>query len=178
MKDTIIVNLFGGPGCGKSTIAAGLFYELKCEGKYDCELVTEVAKDIIWDGNIELLKNQFFVFGNQYHRIWRLIGKVDIIICDSPFLLCHIYDNMKSSGLLMNVLENHKKLKNIDFFIDRLEIDFEENGRNYNFEESLKKDNEIKNMLDKYNIEYHVVNEENSSKNVKEILNILKKILY
>ena len=35
-KNTVVVNLFGGPCCGKSTVASGLFYELKCLG-IDCE---------------------------------------------------------------------------------------------------------------------------------------------
>ena len=29
MKDTLVVNLFGGPGCGKSTLMARIFAELK-----------------------------------------------------------------------------------------------------------------------------------------------------
>ena len=35
-KDTLIINLIGGPGSGKSTTAAGLFYKLKQMG-IDCE---------------------------------------------------------------------------------------------------------------------------------------------
>ena len=40
MKNTLIVNLFGGPGTGKSTLMARIFSELKVQG-YDCEMVTE-----------------------------------------------------------------------------------------------------------------------------------------
>ena len=29
MKETIVINLIGGPGSGKSTCASGIFYELK-----------------------------------------------------------------------------------------------------------------------------------------------------
>ena len=177
-KKTIVVNLFGGPGCGKSTIAAGLFYRLKCEGNYDCELVTEVAKDIIWNGNVELLKDQTYVLGNQYHRIWRLIGKVDVIICDSPFLLCPIYDNMKSTGLLLNALDKHRELNNIDIFITRPNIGFKDNGRNYNYNESLKKDKSIKYMLNKYEIPHFSIRAKDSEKTVEKILNILRKYLF
>ena len=40
----IVINLYGGPCCGKSTVSAGLFYELKCLG-VECELTGEYAKD-------------------------------------------------------------------------------------------------------------------------------------
>ena len=32
MKDTLVVNLFGGAGVGKSTLMAKIFAELKTEG--------------------------------------------------------------------------------------------------------------------------------------------------
>lgn len=44
MKNTIIVNLFAGPGAGKSTGAAYIFSKLKLAG-IDCEYVSEFAKD-------------------------------------------------------------------------------------------------------------------------------------
>ena len=34
MKNTLLINIYGGPGAGKSTAAAGVFYELKKNG-YD-----------------------------------------------------------------------------------------------------------------------------------------------
>ena len=59
-KKCIIVNLFSGPGAGKSTTAAGLFYKLKKQG-VNCELVTEYAKHVTWRGNFSTLKNQVYV---------------------------------------------------------------------------------------------------------------------
>lgn len=44
MCNTIVVNLFGVPGAGKSTGAAYIFYRLKING-INAELVTEFAKD-------------------------------------------------------------------------------------------------------------------------------------
>ena len=43
-----VINLFGGPGCGKSTTAADLFARMKLRG-LSVELVTEYAKDVVWD---------------------------------------------------------------------------------------------------------------------------------
>lgn len=173
-----VINLFGGPGCGKSTIAAGLFYKLKCFGKVDCELVTEVAKDIIWDGNTDILKNQSFVFGQQYHRIWRLKDKVDIVITDSPILLCNIYDPEKSKMLLNNIIEKWDNFDNWSFYIERSPSFFIENGRNYDLKESLEKDKQIKSLLDNNFISYEYIygknSEEKTEKIFKKILNFLR----
>ena len=48
MKNTVLINIYGGPAAGKSTVAAGLFYELKKKG-YDCGLVTEMATELVYD---------------------------------------------------------------------------------------------------------------------------------
>lgn len=47
----LIVNLFGAPGAGKSTLAAYVFAKLKMAG-VNAELVTEFAKDKTWENNI------------------------------------------------------------------------------------------------------------------------------
>lgn len=46
-KKTLVINLFGAPGSGKSSGAAYIFSQLKKLG-IDCELVTEYAKDKCW----------------------------------------------------------------------------------------------------------------------------------
>ena len=63
-----VINLYGGPGSGKSTTAAGLFSLMKIEGQR-VELVTEFARDEINSGNAHRLQNQDWIFAHQHHRI-------------------------------------------------------------------------------------------------------------
>ena len=90
MKDVTVINFYGGPGSGKSTAAAGLFYQMKIAG-YNVELTDEFAKECVWEGNIPMLADQLWVLGHQHRKILRLSDKVDYIITDSPVLLSPIY---------------------------------------------------------------------------------------
>ena len=86
----IVVNLYGGPGAGKSTGAAYVFSRLK-EAGVVAELVTEFAKDLTWDHSRAIL-DQMFVFGTQYHRLARLeLDGVQVAVTDSPLLLSVVY---------------------------------------------------------------------------------------
>lgn len=86
----LVVNLFGAPGAGKSTGAAYIFSRLKLAG-INAELVTEFAKDKVWEESKAVFENQAYIFGKQYFRISRVQGKVDVVITDSPILLSPFY---------------------------------------------------------------------------------------
>lgn len=86
----LVVNLFGAPGAGKSTGAAYIFSKLKMVG-INAELVTEFAKDKVWEESKAVFQNQAYIFGKQYFRISRVQDKVDVVITDSPILLSPFY---------------------------------------------------------------------------------------
>ena len=87
---TKVINMVGGPGAGKSSTAAGLFFLMKCAG-IRCELVTEFAKELTYDENWVDLKRQLYVLAEQERRQRRLADKVDFIITDCPLLLSIAY---------------------------------------------------------------------------------------
>lgn len=99
-----VINLFGEPGCGKSSLAAYIFYRLKVIG-YNCELCDEFAKELVYEKNSMALSNQSYVFGQQLQKMNRLKDNVDIIITDSPLFLCGLYiDDSKISNMFFNLV--------------------------------------------------------------------------
>jgi hypothetical protein len=87
----ILINLAGGPGSGKSTMASHLFAELKME-QVKAELVGEEAKEIIYDQLYPLLDNQVLITGRQWQRIQRLNKSgCEVAISDSPLIQGTLY---------------------------------------------------------------------------------------
>lgn len=150
-KKTIIVNLYAGPGAGKSTIMAGVFSELKFRG-IDCEMTPEYAKEKVWEGSTKVLENQIYVFGKQLHMIRRLIGKVDVIISDSPILLSLIYAKNESRHFPSLVVDSHMRYPTIDIFLQREKV-YNCNGRIHTEEEAHAADDQITTLLRTYQID-------------------------
>lgn len=152
MKKTKIVNLYSGPGTGKSTMCAALFAEFKFSG-VDCEMATEYAKDLVWQKSFKTLECQPYVFGKQLHRLARLNGQVDYVITDSPLLLSLVYDKDKSQEFINYALKEYNKFDNINIFLIR-EKKYNPNGRMQTESEAKLKDKEIRTLLDTLKIHY------------------------
>lgn len=146
-KKPLIVNLFGGPGSGKSTTCAGIFHLLKLKG-FNCEMALEYAKDKVWEESYKTLENQIYIFGHQLHRIFRLKDKVDIIITDSPLVLSLFYDKERSVNLKNLVLEEFHKYNNLNILIERNETEkYNSSGRYQSFEEAKDIDFQLRKLL-------------------------------
>lgn len=148
-NETLVVNLFGGPGTGKSTTAALVFGQLKVDG-INSELVHEFAKDLTWEERHKALKFQPYIMGKQSYHIYRLLGKVDVVITDSPILLGMIY---KGDGYTeafgQHLLELYKSWNTLNIFLERnSEIHpYVQAGRNQSEDEAAKVDQEIFTLL-------------------------------
>lgn len=85
-----VINLYGGPGCGKSTSAAYLYYVLKSRG-VNAELVREYVKDWAWEKRQIGTYDQLYFSGKQIRKEALLLGKADVIVTDSPVLIGAYY---------------------------------------------------------------------------------------
>jgi hypothetical protein len=163
-----VINLFGGPCSGKSTTAAGIFYFMKMRG-YKVELVTEYAKELAYDGMLNMmLDRQEVIFAEQNQRVHRLRwANIDYVILDSPLLLSYIYPEMNQmqkgvthwpalcafQQLVLAVIDTYD---NRNFFLQRPDT-FEQHGREHNLAESKTIDSAILTTLEDKGYDYDVL---------------------
>ena len=159
-RKTKIINLFGGPGSGKSSTAGELFGYMK-QKRLSVEYVLEIAKPYATIKDYKTLDDQIFMFGQNQHQLYTYLGEVDWIISDSPLLLSYIYidGNMsKFSGkdspfrkqFKKFVIETFNNFNNVNFFVDRQNREFRQEGRVHDEIQSRELDNKIKDLLDDY----------------------------
>ena len=171
--NTLVINLFSGPGVGKSPTAAMVFAKLKMNG-VDCEMALEFAKEKVWEESFKTMDDQIYIFGKQLHKIWRLNNKVQVIICDSPLPNSIVYDKEDSEPFHALVLEQFDKFNNRNFFIKR-GTDYVENGRLQTLEEARKIDEKVLSILTENHIPYTTLSIDKASDTIVEtILNELK----
>jgi hypothetical protein len=170
---TIVVNTFGGPGTGKTTACWEIASELKKNGIIT-EYVSEYAKELVyeekWDILDDTMKNQKKILKEQKRRLDRLIGKVQVIVTDSPLLLSIIYANDANNRFKQDIINKFNEYSNLNFFIVRNKRqEFQQNGRKQNLEESKEKDKEILNLLKDNEIVFQTY----YHKDIKDVVNTI-----
>ena len=178
-KEPIVINGYGGPGAGKSTACLEITAALKKEG-YNAEYVQEYAKELVYEKDMEMLdgspEHQYEILKEQTRRMDRLYDQVDFIVTDSPVMLNTIYNKQLTPEYESLVNELQGEYINYSFFMERDASNFEEEGRIHNLTESIEKDNEIKDMLQKNEIKYKTYNHENVNEIVNDAIDFYEKI--
>lgn len=154
---TIIINLYGGSGSGKSTIAALLFAQMKML-RMDVELVREYVKLWAWTGKQIRPADQIYLLGKQSAYESLLYGKVRFIVTDSPVLLAGAYAEWHSgpegeyvtqaAESFYKVSQSAYGVRYLNYFIHRSH-DFDPKGRYETAEEALRFDTFLKGILAK-----------------------------
>lgn len=172
----LVLNFIGAPGAGKSTGAAYVFAMLKMQG-INAELVSEYAKDKVWEEAFVALEHQEYIFGKQSFKIARCARAVDVVITDSPLLLSIYYNKFPVLGDTFNqtVLNTFNSYNNKVYFIERVK-EYNPSGRTQTKEESNKISGELKMLLKKYNIPFTCIKGELEGYDsiVEEVLQSLK----
>lgn len=122
---TTVINLWGGPSVGKSSLSAELYYLLK-KDRVSSELVREYVKDWAWEGRQIGPYDQPLLVGNQIHAEAGKYGKVAVIVTDSPLMLSPFYqEHYRGSEYVSATVKGHMAVarsygvKFLDFVIPR-----------------------------------------------------------
>lgn len=152
---TVVVNLFGGPGCGKTTLAHELTAALSRRGLI-CEYAPEYAKDLTWDAASDdeetafaarsalgpSIAQQRAVHDEQMRRIDRPYGSVDVVVTDSPAIISWAYTDGNEDGIeefREYMLREFMSHRNLNLLVSR-EVPYEQIGRNEDEETARRKD--------------------------------------
>lgn len=170
----LVINLFAGPGAGKSTTAAGVFRNLKKMG-INAEFVPEYAKDLTWENRDMALDNQIYVLGKQYHRLFRVMNQVDVIITDSPLIFGAIYaPEPYFTHFTPLVVEVFKSMRRMSYFIDR-QKPYNPAGRSQTEDEAKEVDRVVRRFLRENEIAFKMVpgNDDGEDTITNEVLEVL-----
>lgn len=152
LEKPLVVGFYGGPGSGKSTAAAGLYYELKRLG-LEVELVQEFAKEVVYLEDWHTLSNQIYIFAKQHYRQWKFTGKVDVIITDCPFVMGLAYTKDEDVELRELVVAEYAKWPSLNYFLPRL-WDYNGNGRKESESEAADVDVKILSNFQRHSVTY------------------------
>lgn len=165
MKSPTIINLFGGPGIGKSTTALSVVGKMK-KMRLNVEFVDEYAKQLTWEKRHNELTNQIYISAKQYKKINKLEGNVDWIVTDSPLIMGSVYtpdSYFKNYFPLLKEIWDH--YNNINYFLIR-EFDYVSIGRNQTSKESEEIDLKILNLLKVNQISFKEVKSSNADEQI------------
>ena len=174
-KQTIVVNLLGGPGVGKSIYCAKIFTYLKLQG-VNCEMTREYAKELVWEGDLEKLKDQESIYKEQKRRLLILDNKVDVVVTDAPLISSLFYIQKEELDLKSEIINDFSNFNNLNFFLNRVEnTPFQKEGRYQTELESKALDFEFKKILCDNNIIFvnilgHLENSDFIAKKVTELV--------
>ncbi len=172
------INLFGGPGIGKSTLAARIFTHLKQAGK-SIELVQEFVKQYVYDDRQLNGWDYGYTFAQQFEAERRpLQGGIWQIVTDSPLLLQCVYARMAgcpvTDSLISICQEFDREYPTTNLFLKR-QTRFVTDGRwQQNEQEAVAIDTAVEATLRQNNIKYYWINPLNP-REVEQWLNILEK---
>ena len=168
---TTIINLYGGPGVGKSTSAAYLYYLLKINGM-NAELVREYVKDWVYENRKIGPYNQIYFLGKQVHKESLLYGKVNYIITDSPIMMSVYYaylfckkdlaDGVRSTAEAFFNQCKEDSYNHVHVMLKRSHA-YDSNGRYQSEEEALQVDLGVRKLLSDLDIDYIECNSDEDS---------------
>lgn len=156
------INFYGGPGVGKSTLAARVYADLARAGVVSVEIVREFVKPWAYEGQKLDVFDQVYTFGNQLwaeHRLFK--AGVQVIVTDSPVLLQCVYTAILNSNVAEHLkavaMEYEQAYPSLDFLVQRASP-YRRVGRYQDEKELPELDSRIKMWLDDTGIKYLLIN--------------------
>ena len=162
---TVVVNMFGGPGAGKTTAAHKVFTTLSEMG-YSVQFASEKAKDYALvltshtasEEEVEYarfklngsLDNQQDMYDEQNHRVKVCLGQCDFVVTDSPAILSCVYlredDPAKVAAFTSQAMKDFNEQFNFNMVVKR-SGEYVQEGRVQDYRQALQIDKKMDEFL-------------------------------
>lgn len=152
-----VINLYGAPGAGKSTVRAGVFWLMKSL-HLDVEEISEHAKELVHSGQTWQFQDaQLSILAAQHHR-QLLVARsgYEYAVTDSPLALCSFYapeGYLKSFDAVIEETNSH--YDNHNFLLTRYasaDAPYDPRGRTQTRDEAVQAELRLRSFLHERNI--------------------------
>lgn len=153
------INFYGGPGVGKSTLAALTYAHLRQQGRH-AELVQEWIKTWAYLGRRARSFDYVYTFANQLHEEDRLLqAGVEIITTDSPVYLQCMYASwhcVEATNELKQIADRFEAVyPSVNFLVQRPQFAaYEQAGRYEDLDQALRLDTFIEASLRRWHVPF------------------------
>ena len=153
------INFYGGPGVGKSVLAAKVYAELSRGGVVSAELVREFVKPWAYEGQ---KLDQVYTFAQQLwaeHRLFK--AGIEVVVTDSPVLLQCVYTARLDGDVAKHMrglaFDYEQAYSSLNFLVQR-HIPYRRQGRFEDEPELNELDEQIRASVDRWKLNYLLVN--------------------
>ena len=152
-----LVNLYGSVGSGKSTIAAGVFSNLKAL-RYSVNLIVEFSRELGYDRSMAI-NDMPYVIGNQWHRIQQSF-RFDFAINDCPLALWTVYHSEMDKECADLIFALERKFPSLNYLLERkfpMYHPYRGKASDILDQKMQEQQEKIRQMLDEHDIQYKIL---------------------
>lgn len=158
------IALIGAPGSGKTTIASGLFYNLKILGK-KVEIVPELIKYKVYQ-NSKFTKDGFDIKNTleqqDLETQMSLVKDIEILICEAPlcngYFYSSFYKKKEEWPILKKIAKENINSYDLIIFLEHVKNEnYETFGRKEDKKTSLKLEKFIKKKIKELHFEKKII---------------------
>lgn len=159
---TKVVNIIGGPGCGKSLFSAAIMLHLHQHGK-TVEQVPDHARALVLRQAFDALRNQYQVALTQFRMLELLHGRVQYLLNENalPQMLyynaCYADNVCEVARTHAQILRWHALHDTINVLVERGDRPYVQAGRLQDAEGARAVDRELRMLLDREHIAHTIV---------------------
>ncbi|HEX5805298.1 MAG TPA: hypothetical protein VFY31_03040 [Macromonas sp.] len=124
MYPTKVINIIGGPGCDKSLFSSAIVLKLHLRQK-TVETIPEVAKSLVWQKDMEALRNQYGIALHQNRMLEMLDGQFQFLVTEGALPQLLFYNETYPDNVCdvaktrKQILDWYRQYNNINILVQR-----------------------------------------------------------